>query len=381
MHSKHPHIPLHVAPPAPLRGRGALGNVPHRFEADARAAFDDGWSAPEAMPAGGAAGARAPAGPRTTVRAEQARRLLSYNVSPDIPFDRAVNPYRGCEHGCTYCYARPTHAYLGYSPGLDFETKLVAKANAVEALRAELARPGYRPGTITVGSATDPYQPIEREWRLTRGVLELMDECSHPVVVITKNALVERDVDVLARLAERGLAMVFLSITTLDAAMARTLEPRASAPWRRIETLRLLSAAGVPTGVMVAPVIPFLTDGHLEQVLAAAGEAGASSAGYTMLRLPYEVRDVFVAWLRAHFPDRAARVLQHVEAAGGARDASGARASSRFGARMRGEGVWADLIARRFDLAARKAGFGRRRIDLTTQYFIPPTLGGQRSLF
>ncbi|TSH90210.1 PA0069 family radical SAM protein [Verticiella sediminum] len=356
------------------RGRGAVANVAHRFERDERAAFDDGWATQ-------AEDARQARAPRTTVREEHARKLLSYNVSPDIPFDRAVNPYRGCEHGCTYCYARATHAYLGYSPGLDFETRLVAKVNAVEALRAELARPGYRPGTITIGSATDPYQPIERDWRLTRGLLELMDECSHPVVLITKNALIERDVDVLARLAARGLVVVFLSITTLDAAMARTLEPRASAPWRRIEAVRALSQAGIPVGVMVAPIIPFITDAQVEHVLTAAAEAGAGSAGYTVLRLPYEVRDVFEAWLHTHFPDRAARVLHHVEATGGARDASGVRASSRFGTRMRGEGAWAELMAQRFTIAARKAGFGQRRFDLSTQHFNPPNLGGQQSLF
>lgn len=363
-------------PAAPVRGRGAVANVAHRFQRDMRESVDDGWAA------NGEGEASDPAAPlRTTVREEHARRLLSYNVSPDIPFDRAINPYRGCEHGCTYCYARPTHAYLGYSPGLDFETRLVAKVNAVQALRAELAARGYRPGTVTIGSATDPYQPIEREWQLTRGVLALLEETRHPVVVITKNALIERDIDLLASLARRQLAMVFFSIPTLDAATARTLEPRASAPWRRIQAMRRLTDAGIPTGVMVAPVIPFVTDDQLEQVLAAAAEAGAGTAGYTTLRLPYEVRDIFTEWLHAHFPDRAERVLARVEDLSSARDEHGERASSRFGARMRGEGIWADLFAQRFALATRRAGFGRRRFDLDTSQFTPPAAHGQQSLF
>ncbi len=370
MSSKHLHL---VQPPTPIRGRGAVANVAHRFQRDAREAADDGWSS--------AADPGDVSAPRTTVREEQARRILSYNVSPDIPFDRAINPYRGCEHGCTYCYARPTHAYLGYSPGLDFETRLVAKTNAVQVLRDELSARAYRPGTITIGSATDPYQPIERDWQLTRGILGLLDETRHPVVIITKNALVERDIDLLASLARRGLVMVFISITTLDANVARTLEPRASAPWRRIEAVRRLTQAGIPTGVMVAPVIPFVTDDQLEHILAAAGEAGAGTAGYTVLRLPLEVREVFTEWLQAHYPDRAERVLARVDDLGSPRDADGQRASSRFGARMRGEGVWADLFAQRFSLAARRSGFGRRRFDLDTRQFVPPAAQGQQSLF
>ncbi|MBU4612707.1 PA0069 family radical SAM protein [Achromobacter sp. GG226] len=359
---------------APVRGRGAVANVAHRFQRDEREGVDDGWASgfetDEVLPP-----------LRTTVREEQARRLLSYNVSPDIPFDRAINPYRGCEHGCTYCYARPTHAYLGYSPGLDFETRLVAKVNAVAALRTELAARGYRPGTVTIGSATDPYQPIERDWQLTRGVLALLDETRHPVVVITKNALIERDLDLLTSLAQRRLVMVFFSIPTLDAAVARTLEPRASAPWRRIQAIQRLSQAGIPTGVMVAPVIPFITDDQLEHVLEAAAQAGAGTAGYTTLRLPFEVREIFTEWLHAHFPDRAERVLARVEDLGGARNERGERASSRFGSRMKGEGIWADLFAQRFALATRRAGFGRRRFDLDTSQFIPPAAPGQQSLF
>ncbi len=373
--------------PSPLHGRGAVGNVAHRFQHNERAAFDDGWKV-VAMPA---AGRGAPdqgqetdetePSPRTTVAAEHARKLLSYNLSPDIPFDRAINPYRGCEHGCTYCYARPTHAYLGYSPGLDFETRLVAKVNAVEALRAELAKPGYIPATITIGSATDGYQPIERQWRLTRGVLQLLDETSHPVVIITKNALIQRDIDILASLAKRGLVGVFFSITTLDAKMARTLEPRASAPWKRVEAIRALSAAGIPVGVMVAPLIPFITDTQIEQVLAASAQAGASSAGYTVLRLPYEVRSVFTEWLQAHFPDSAQRVLHRIDELNGSRNEEGLRSSSRFGARMHGEGVWAQMLAQRFAMAVRKAGMGKRRFQLDCSRFVPPSLHGQGRLF
>nr|MBF0683159.1 PA0069 family radical SAM protein [Pseudomonas sp.] len=364
-----------VAPSAALRGRGAVGNVDHRFQSDSRTpdlqvSAREGDQVDQALPA-----------VRTTVQTETARKLLSYNVSPDIPFDRAVNPYRGCEHGCTYCYARPTHAYLGFSPGLDFETRLIAKTNAVQALRTELSRPGYRPDIITLGSATDGYQPIERQWQLTRGVLQLLDECSHPVVIVTKNALVQRDIDILASMAQRNLVGVFFSITTLDADMARSLEPRASAPWRRLSAMQALSQAGVPVGVLVAPLIPFITDTQLEQVLGAAAQAGACSAGYTVLRLPHEVRQVFTEWLHAHFPDRAQRVLHRIEELNGSRDPSGARSSSRFGARMRGEGVWAQMLAQRFDLARRKSGLQQRGFLLDRSRFSPPALDGQGQLF
>lgn len=364
-----------VVSPAALRGRGAVGNVAHRFQRDVRTPELD-FYAMEARPDDHGA---APA--RTTVQAEVARKLLSYNVSPDIPFDRAVNPYRGCEHGCTYCYARPTHAYLGFSPGLDFETRLIAKTNAVQALRAELGRPGYRPDVISLGSATDGYQPIERQWQLTRGILQLLDECSHPVVIVTKNALVQRDLDILTSMARRNLVGVFFSITTLDAEMARTLEPRASAPWRRLSAMQALSQAGVPTGVLVAPLIPFITDIQLEQVLAAAAQAGARTAGYTVLRLPHEVRQVFTEWLHANFPDRAQRVLHRIEELNGSRDVSGAASSSRFGARMRGEGVWAQMLSQRFDLARRKSGLGKRGFELDHSRFSPPALNGQGQLF
>jgi len=348
---------------------------------------DDGWSAsglpadfvesvPE-FPSDASSAARvipilpdsrlAPAAPKTTVTAEEARKMLSRNDSPDIPFDVAVNPYRGCEHGCVYCYARPTHSYLGMSPGLDFETRLVAKANAVQALRAELGRPGYKPSPINIGSATDAYQPIEREWRLTRGLLELMLETRHPLTIVTKNALVARDVDLLAALAEQKLVVVYMSITSLDAGMARTLEPRAAAPWRRLETVRTLTEAGVPVGVLVAPVIPFINDESMEHILQESKAVGAHYASYTVLRLPWEVKTLFEDWLNAHFPDRAQRVLHRIEDL-----RNGRRNDPNFGSRMRGTGIWADLLRQRFAVATRKLGLNRHRLALDCDRFQPP---------
>ncbi|HYG44363.1 MAG TPA: PA0069 family radical SAM protein [Bordetella sp.] len=374
-----------AAAPAALRGRGAVTNVRHRFQQTDRAPADDGWasthapadaladSTDSAWPASAAA---SPAGYipiaaepalKTTVRPEQARKLLSRNDSPDIPFDVAVNPYRGCEHGCVYCYARPTHAYLGYSPGLDFETRLVAKANAVDVLRAELARPGYRVSPINIGSATDVYQPIERQWQLTRGVLDLLLQTGHPATLVTKNALVERDLDLLQPLAERRLITVYVSITTLDTDMARTLEPRASAPWRRIQAVRTLANAGVPVGVLVAPIIPFINDESLEHILQESRQAGACYASYTVLRLPWEVKAVFEEWLQTHYPDRAQRVLHRIEDL-----RSGRRNDSNFGTRMRGSGLWADLLRQRFNLAVRKLGLNTTRPQLATHLFQAP---------
>jgi DNA repair photolyase len=320
---------------------------------------------------------RAPAAPKTTVTAEEARKILSRNDSPDIPFDVAVNPYRGCEHGCVYCYARPTHSYLGYSPGLDFETRLVAKANAVEALRAEISRPGYKPSPINIGSATDAYQPIERDWRLTRGMLELMLETRHPLTIVTKNALVARDLDLLAALAEQNLVVVYMSITTLDADMARTLEPRAAAPWRRLEAVRSLTAAGVPVGVLVAPVIPFINDDAMEHILQESKAAGAHYASYTVIRLPWEVKTLFEDWLNAHFPDRAQRVLHRIEDL-----RNGRRNDPNFGSRMRGTGIWADLLRQRFAVATRKLGLNRHRLALDCDRFLAPApAGGSAALF
>jgi DNA repair photolyase len=384
-----------AAAPAALRGRGAVTNVRHRFQRDDRSAIDPadpGYGLSDGPTDAQVAGAVVssstlssptlsrpavpiyPAGadiaPVTTVAVEQARKLLSRNDSPDVPFDRAINTYRGCEHGCAYCYARPTHAYLGYSPGLDFETRLVAKANAVDALRAELARPGYRVAAVNIGSATDVYQPIERTWRLTRGVIELLLETGHPLTIVTKNALIERDLDLLQALARRNLVSVFISITSLDAEMSRTLEPRASAPWRRLQTVRTLAEAGVPVGVLAAPMIPFINDEFLERIVQAAGQAGAYYASYTVVRLPWEVKPVFEQWLRAHFPDRAERVLHRIEDM-----REGKRNDPRFGTRMRGTGIWADLLRQRFAVALRKAGLdqdGGQRLQLDTHQFVPP---------
>lgn len=392
-----------AAAPAALRGRGAVTNVRHRFQRDDRVQVDDGWSAsglpadfidsvPDNAPdAGDAARSSArpsvipilpdtrcaPPAPKTTVTAEEARKILSRNDSPDIPFDVAANPYRGCEHGCVYCYARPTHSYLGYSPGLDFETRLVAKANAVQALRAELSRPGYKPSPINIGSATDAYQPIERDWRLTRGMLELMLETRHPVTIVTKNALVARDLDLLAALAQQNLVVVYISITTLDAGMARTLEPRAAAPWRRLEAVRSLTDAGVPVGVLVAPVIPFINDESMEHILQEAKAAGAHYASYTVLRLPWEVKTLFEDWLNAHYPDRAQRVLHRIEDL-----RNGRRNDPNFGSRMRGTGIWADLLRQRFAVATRKLGLNRTRLSLDCSRFMPPVgPGASASLF
>ncbi len=388
-----------AAAPAALRGRGAVTNVRHRFQRDDRVQVDDGWSAsglpadfidpvPDNAPDASDAVRSpvipilpdtrcAPSAPKTTVTAEEARKILSRNDSPDIPFDVAANPYRGCEHGCVYCYARPTHSYLGYSPGLDFETRLVAKANAVQALRAELARPGYKPSPINIGSATDAYQPIERDWRLTRGMLELMLETRHPVTIVTKNALVARDLDLLAALAQQNLVVVYISITTLDAGMARTLEPRAAAPWRRLEAVRSLTDAGVPVGVLVAPVIPFINDESMEHILQEAKAAGAHYASYTVLRLPWEVKTLFEDWLNAHYPDRAQRVLHRIEDL-----RNGRRNDPNFGSRMRGTGIWADLLRQRFAVATRKLGLNRTRLSLDCSRFVPPVgPGASASLF
>ena len=363
--------------PAALRGRGAVTNVRHRFEQTEREPADDGWSSGQVAASqddvsdGGSDGSYIPIVPestlKTTVTPEQARKLLSRNDSPDIPFDVAVNPYRGCEHGCVYCYARPTHAYLGYSPGLDFETRLIAKTNAVEVLRAELARPGYRVSPINIGSATDVYQPIEREWQLTRGVLELLLQTRHPATIVTKNALIERDLDLLTALAEQRLITVYVSVTTLDAEMARTLEPRASAPWRRIQAIRSLANAGVPVGVLVAPIIPFINDESLEHILQDARQAGACYASYTVVRLPWEVKAVFQEWLEAHFPDRAQRVLHRIEDM-----RNGRRNDAQFGTRMRGTGLWANLLRQRFNLAVRKLGLNITRPQLATHLFQAP---------
>ena len=344
--------------PTRIKGRGAASNPEGRFESAKLEAFDDGWQRE----------AETPPHPATSVTEERARSIISRNDSPDIPFEQSINPYRGCEHGCIYCYARPSHGYLNLSPGLDFETKLFAKTNAVELLRAELAKPGYRVSPINLGANTDPYQPIERRYQITRQILQAMLEHKHPVTVITKNALVERDLDLLAALARENLVYAFVSITSLDNKLSAKLEPRASAPHRRIAALKALSDAGVPCGVMVAPIIPMLTDKWMEDILTHAREAGARTAGYTILRLPWELKDLVREWLQLHFPERAEHVLSLVRQMRGGRDND-----PRFGSRMRGEGEFAELIRQRFHIATRKLGFGRSRdVQLDDSKFTAP---------
>ncbi|WP_296224428.1 PA0069 family radical SAM protein [Ralstonia sp. UBA689] len=350
----------------PRKGRGATSNLQGRFERDERARVDDGWQSlvgqldPEDTP------------PRieTTISIERARSILSHNQSPDIPFGVSLNPYRGCEHGCVYCFARPTHAYLELSPGLDFETKLFAKTNAAEVLRETLAKPGYRCEAIALGVNTDAYQPIERELRVTRDVLQVLHDCDHPVGLITKSSLIERDIDLLAPMATKNLVVAAVTITTLDADLARKLEPRAATPSRRLRTIRTLAQAGIPVGVSVAPMIPFVTDDHMEQILEASREAGATYASYIVLRLPNELNAVFQDWLMAHLPDRAQRVMNRIRDLHGGQDYK-----ADFTTRMRGTGIWADLLRQRFYKCADKFGFSYHRYNelvLDTSQFKPP---------
>ena len=376
--------------PSAHKGRGALSNATGRFEQVTREDFDDGWgdvgeNGGEDDRAKGRDPGRdqgcdwddvPPPKLRTTLTPDATRKIISYNDSPDIPFDRSINPYRGCEHGCIYCYARPSHAYLGFSPGLDFETRLVFKPDAASLLRAELAKPGYACAPIALGSNTDPYQPVERDLGITRAVLEVLAECGHPVMIVTKSARVERDIDLLGPMAEAGRCSVAVSVTTLDRSLARRMEPRASAPHRRLETVRRLTEAGIPTGVMAAPMIPFLNDDELETILEHAREAGALGASYTMLRLPLEIADLFREWLAEHYPDRAARVMERVRDTRGGKDYD-----SSFGQRMRGTGPVADLVAKRFRLAVKRLGFpGFPALD--TSGFVPPAPEhGQLALF
>jgi DNA repair photolyase len=358
---------IQVAPRA-AKGRGAVSNPAGRFETLSRETVDDGWAADcDDLPP-----------LRTEVSSELARHILNYNDSPDLPFDRTINPYRGCEHGCTYCFARPGHAWLGLSPGLDFETRLRAKVNAAECLRAELAAPGYRCAPVMIGAATDAYQPVEREHRITRSVLEVLATCGHPLTIVTKSALVERDIDLLAPMARRGLAAVYVSITTLDPALARAWEPRAAAPWRRLRTIARLAEAGIPVGVALAPLVPFLNEPEIEHVLGEAARAGASSAFYTILRLPWELREVFVDWLHSVYPDRAQRIMNRLaDMRGGPR-----LNDPRFFHRMTGQGGWAELVRLRFDLARRKAGLVNERRPLRSDLFVPPAPdSAQGSLF
>ena len=352
-----------------IKGRGAAERTAHRFERDARAAFDDGWQTGDET-----LGGDVPR-PRTQVRLEDARSAIVANDSPDIAFDYSINPYRGCEHGCSYCYARPTHSYLGLSPGLDFETILIAKRNLAAVLRQELARPGYRPSMIALGSATDCYQPVERELKITRSLIEVLRDARHPFSLLTKSSGVERDLDLIAPMAGDGLAAVYVTITTLDGELARKLEPRAASPARRLRTIRALAAAGVPVGVSVAPQIPFINE-DMEQVLEAAAQAGAKSAFYSVLRLPWELNEVFQQWLDLHYPQRAARVMARMREMRGGMDYD-----ANFATRMKGSGPWAELIRQRFHKACARHGLNRERVVLDLSQFRPGLAAGQGSLF
>ncbi|HEY8069466.1 MAG TPA: PA0069 family radical SAM protein [Burkholderiales bacterium] len=351
--------------------RGALSQIQGRFERAERSTVDDGWPRDgEELPA-----------LQTTVTEESARSIISRNQSPDVPFEQSINPYRGCEHGCIYCFARPTHAYLELSPGLDFETKLFAKTNAVELLEEEISKKGYRARPIAFGTNTDCYQPIERRYKVMRGILELLSACDHPLTIVTKSALIERDIDLLAPMARKNLVKAFVSITTLDHRLARTLEPRAASPQRRVDALRALAAAGIPCGVMVAPLIPALTDKSLEDVMEAAAKAGATMAGWILLRLPNEVRPLFKEWLAAHYPQRADHVISIVKQSRGGREND-----PNFGSRMTGSGNFVDLIGKRFHLACKRLGLNSEdnhmasRGGLDCSLFKPPSLGGQMRL-
>jgi len=367
-----------LAPYAPMpslaqHGRGATLNPPVRFDRLAATPFDDGWDT--------IAGLDALPSNKTTLTRDASRSAISWNNSADLGFDRSVNPYRGCEHGCVYCFARPTHAYLGYSPGLDFETKLLFKPEVAQLLEKELRKPGYTPRPMALGTNTDPYQPVERTLKLTRGVLEVLERFNHPVSIVTKSAGVLRDLDILSRMAARGQARVYLSVTTLDASLARCMEPRAATPQRRLHAITELTRAGIPVGVLAAPMIPGLNDAELEKILAASSKAGARHAGYVLLRLPHELRQIFEDWLQTHFPERARHVLSLVREtrAGQLNDAS-------FHTRFIGTGVYADLLARRFSRAARQWGFDQTRLSLDCSAFAVPTDGredahAQLSLF
>ena len=343
--------------------RGARSQIQGRFEKEARAPFDDGWTEEEQVDETF----------KTTVTEERSRSIVARNDSPDIPFEQSINAYRGCEHGCIYCYARPSHAYLELSPGLDFETKLFAKTNAVELLKAELSRKGYRVSPLAFGTNTDCYQPIERRYRLMRGLLEVLAECEHPLTIVTKSALIERDIDLLAPMAQKRLVKAFVSVTTLDHRLARTLEPRAASPRRRVDAIRALAQAGIPCGVMVAPLIPALTDRTLEAVLEAGAGAGATMAGWILLRLPNEVRPLFKEWLAAHQPQRAEHVMSIVRQTRGGREND-----PNFGSRMTGSGNFVELIRKRFEVACRRLGLNREddhmasRGSLDCTRFRPP---------
>ena len=362
-----------------FRGRGAGFNPPNRFETIRRDPFFDGWE-PEAAPdtpqdMGGES--PPPATVPTTVTVDATRTVIARNDSPDVGFDRSINPYRGCEHGCVYCYARPTHAWLGLSPGVDFETRLFAKPDAAALLRQELARPSYRCEPIAMGTNTDPYQPVERERRITRAILKVLSDCNHPVTIVTKSALIERDIDILAPMAEKGLCTAALSVTTLERTVARSMEPRASAPARRLAAIRSLAEAGIPVRVMVAPVVPGITDHEMEDILEAARDAGASLASYIVLRLPGEVKDLFCDWLDAHYPARRNKVLNTIRSL-----REGKLNTAEWGERMVGKGAFGKALDLRFALAVRRLGLKREGRALRTDLFAKPARDGrQMTLF
>ena len=372
---RRPPAPLPSAPAGELgtavggerrRGRGAHSNASGRYEALARVAFDDGWQNIDDLPPF-----------QTSVTVDATRKIITRNDSPDLSFDRSINPYRGCEHGCVYCFARPTHAFLGLSPGLDFESKLFMKPNAPELLERELSAPGYVPKVIAIGTNTDPYQPIERRHQIMRRILEVLERAGHPVGIVTKSDLVVRDLDILARMAKRDLVKVAISVTTLDAALARTMEPRASTPPRRLEALRRLVDAGVPASTLVAPVIPALNDAEIERILEAVAATGVRHAGYVLLRLPLEVRDLFREWLMANFPDRYRHVFKLIRDMRGGKDYD-----SSFGARMTGKGPVAWMIGRRFEVACERLGFNATSVKTTTAHFRRPQAASEQlSLF
>ena len=353
---------------APHKGRGAASNETGRFEAEKRVSFDDGWGSADAAPVPLA----------TTLSVDSTREIIARNGSPDIGFDRSINPYRGCEHGCIYCYARPSHAYLGLSPGLDFESRLFYKPQAAALLAAELRKKSYVCRPIALGSNTDPYQPVERRLGITRSILEVLRDFRHPVTIVSKSALIRRDLDILSEMAKDRLAIVTISVTTLDRSLARIMEPRAATPERRLETIAALAAAGIPTGVLSAPMIPALNDSEMEHILEQARAAGATSAGYTLLRLPLELKALFREWLEAHFPDKASHVLSLV-----AQTHGGRLYNSTWSKRMTGKGPYADMLGVRFDRASRKLDFNQRTLDPldTSRFRRPPQVGDQLSLF
>jgi len=354
-----------------LKGRGTAWAIAHRYVRSAHESFDDGWGTLDQE----AVEERLP--PQTHIVEERVKSIISSNDSPDVGFDRSINPYRGCEHGCVYCFARPTHSYLDMSPGLDFETRIVAKVNAAERLRETLAAPGFRPKMLNIGAATDAYQPIERRLGITRSVIEVLAECAHPFSLVTKSSGVERDLDIVAPMAERGLVAVYVSVTSLDPALARILEPRAAAPHRRLQTIAALAKAGVPVGVSVSPVIPFINEPEIERILEAAADAGARSAFGIVLRLPWEVNPIFQQWLGQHFPERADRVMARVREMRGGKDYDAS-----WNARMTGEGVWARLIAQRLEKAKARFGLEREHFELDLGQFRPPNRAdGQAELF